>query len=210
MSVARKKEQQWTYEFTPVHDEVTQVQRLGPNSRVEVTANKQGRWWSLSFTTARGSSTDISLPDLGDPQQLHFEKAHRQLADPAIEKCLRALVSLCKRPSDYGVTREQLAELARKKDHSGIIALIPVGRKVGKAKSELTAEDLSTAAALISKSAIGKALLLALTELEPEAKAVSVRLTEHLYRRLAIEGNTRLLSPGQMLQQILRERYGAN
>lgn len=185
------------------------IVKLGSKMQLRVHKEDGMRHWALVIRWAgRKAESRIDLPDLGDPDELQLE-----LAMDTFEHCfpceltLRALPSLARRPSDYGRTRQEIEDARARGDVEAIVGMLPVDVKVGRAKVAMNSDDVRVAGIALSKQELTRRLVLALSAEPAETKVLSARLPRELYRRLEIEALQRLVSPGQLISQLLQERY---
>jgi len=172
----------------------------------------EARNWRLYLVhvTAKGNTTRWPLGTLTRPQTVQQDVERLGLRNAGLRSVLLALPSLGRRPGDYGVSRHLLEKRRKAGDVKAIVELLPLGRKVGKAKvSSPDDETRERLADLLAGWTFGCKMVLALSAEPQDSQVLTIRVPAGIMHHLTSEATASLMSPGQYVLEILQERFGA-
>lgn len=196
------------YKYKEVKDQVRmQIIGLAKGIHLRAVAGNGGWTWSLVHVTARGTANEYPLPDIGEPGDVKSQIPPEARNSPVVRAVLLALPSLARRPSDYGTSREELEDLRNAGKSFGIVQLLPLGRRIGKSKVQLSEEERERIGDLLTSWRTLIFAVKALTAPPEDTRVVSVRIPADVHHRLQSEAAATLMSPGQFVAHLLRERY---
>lgn len=200
------------YKFEIKPSPVMHAQKLGPQSSLRLLLEESGqRHWWLDFSSAKGKdSLAVELPDLGGQDALLGIAKQLQEHGAAVERLLRALVSIGRRPTDYGLSREEM-EAMREASNPAPLARYMIDRSIGKAKISLSGAEFNEATAALIDCRVagveaGQDIWRACAGRQEE-KVLGCRLPKDVYEHLQREAIFRLMTPGQFVRLLLQERY---
>ncbi|MCC7479216.1 hypothetical protein IT575_12260 [bacterium] len=193
------------------------VQQIGPQAQLRLVEDKPGRrvQMFLEFISVKGRTTrSIELSEdqnraLRDYDDRKLQGWCRQLAeDPRAETLLRILSSIAADLAGYGISAGDWDDVSVAPRFEGLMDAVEPGRAYGKAKAQLPdALDVAEALDWLCDTPVGIVLVEACTRRDAAGAPVQAWLENDLQQLVFRDAHERLLSPGQMVKEILREHY---
>jgi hypothetical protein len=189
---------------------ITRRRRIGPQAVLVVLIGADSVEAQLEITNARGEATSYPI-DLDRDAALELERVDvggfSWEDKPGVEKALRALASIGARPSDYGTDRATLTGFVEAGNVAQILAQIPVGRAIGRAKVRLTPRDLGEAIEALIGSVSGRRLVLSVVAGDGPTRVVCGRVPVDVYSAIAAAAEAAGSTVNQVVVESLSQAF---
>lgn len=183
-----------------------QLIRIGGNLKLGyLRGDNRYQQWVLKLPGKVGRMYNMYI--LGRPEEVEASIPSGWSDWRPFGKLLRVLPAIAEAPRKYGLGAMDIAQTLNEDRIKPFLLSLPGSFRVGGRIVRITKEELAELAEGLDQWLIGKRIVQELLLRNEQSRLLSISLPTELCAPLAEEAERKLKSPGQLIVEILKERY---